>query len=75
MYPNGPNVIFGKRSIPCKAYNSRVLTSWLAEEMIAAAQVHGSHRLQLAAQAAWALHAWYCRLEACGRYLSEAEPG
>ena len=60
--------------IALEAYNSRILTSWLAAEVVEAASHHGTQRLTLAAQAAWALHSWYCELEKTSRYLKPEDP-
>ncbi|CAE7566096.1 ppk25, partial [Symbiodinium sp. CCMP2456] len=56
-----------------KAYNSRVITSWLAEEANKAALQHpGNRRISLTAICVWHLHSWYSQLEQYGRYLSQA---
>ena len=58
-----------------EAYNSRVITSWLAEETNKAAlQFPGNPRISLTANCVWHLHSWYSQLEQYGRYLSQAVP-
>ncbi|CAE7197038.1 unnamed protein product [Symbiodinium sp. KB8] len=53
-----------------KAFNGRVVTSWLAHETRAAADSKNTERLHLAAAALFHLHDWYCKVETAGRYLS-----
>ncbi|OLP72493.1 hypothetical protein AK812_SmicGene48179 [Symbiodinium microadriaticum] len=53
-----------------KAFNGRVVTSWLAHETRLAADSKNTQRLHLAAVALFHLHDWYCKVETAGRYLS-----
>ena len=56
-----------------KAYNSRVISSWLADESQKAHEAHPSNdRIALTARCLYNLHAWYCNLEKYGRYLTQA---
>ena len=60
---------------PAQAYNSRVVTSWLADEcQRASASEPNNARLALTAACLHHLHSWYGQLESTGRYLTQAVP-
>ena len=56
-----------------EAYNSRVITSWLADECSQAYERHPANRMFLAYTCVHALHAWHCELEQYDRYLTQAD--
>ena len=56
-----------------EAYNSRVITSWLADECCKAYEQHPTERMLLTYTCVHALHAWYCDLEQYSRYLTQPE--
>ena len=56
-----------------EAYNSRVITSWLADECSQAYERHPTERMLLTYTCVHALHAWHCELEQCDRYLTQLD--
>ena len=56
-----------------EAYNSRVMTSWLADECSKAYESHQTERMFLTYTCVHALHSWHCELEQHDRYLTQTD--